>query len=116
LTTELRSVEEQQREFERELAQVERDLGEKSNKRKQVDEHIRRVNEQKANRVKVFGTQMPDIIALINKNKEKFSVAPIGPLGLRMSLKDNAWSTAIESATAASLVCRLLFSTRTRPY
>lgn len=108
LFTELRSVEEQQREFERELTQLERDLGEKTNKRRAADDMIRRVNEQKANRVKVFGTQMPEIIALINKNKDRFSVAPVGPLGLRMSLKDNAWATAIESATAASLVRSIL--------
>ncbi len=107
MTTELRAVEEQQREFERELTQLERDIGEKSNKRRAIDDHIKRVNEQKANRVKVFGTQMPEIITLLNKNKDKFSIAPIGPLGLRMSLKDNAWANAIESATAASLVRHL---------
>jgi chromosome segregation ATPase len=47
---------------------------------------------------------MPETIALIDKNKSIFSVAPVGPIGMRISLKDNKWAAAIESAIGSSLV------------
>lgn len=47
---------------------------------------------------------MPEIIALIDKNKSIFSMAPIGPIGMRISLKENKWALAVESAIASSLV------------
>ena len=46
-----------------------------------VRRRLRRVNESRDNRLKVFGPWVPQALKEIERNRERFSHRPIGPLG-----------------------------------
>jgi len=89
--------------LEAEYHQVDSSIRDAMTKKLQKEQQLKKLKEQKQNRARAFGEKMPEIIALIDKNKSLFSMAPIGPIGMRLSLKDNKWATAVESAIASSL-------------
>ena len=46
-----------------------------------VKRRLRSVNESRDNRLKVFGSWVPQALNEIERNRQRFSHRPIGPLG-----------------------------------
>jgi chromosome segregation ATPase len=65
-------------------------LEDKSREVKKISEHIRKMENSKNNRLKLFDERMPDLISEISKNPH-FKVKPIGPAGIHLRLKDDRW-------------------------
>jgi len=51
----------------------------------------------KQNRESGYGRDTVQIIRILEQNRSRFERVPIGPIGLRLSLKDDKWGLAIET-------------------
>eukprot|EP01119_Soliformovum_irregulare_P015067 TRINITY_DN4195_c0_g1_i2.p1 TRINITY_DN4195_c0_g1~~TRINITY_DN4195_c0_g1_i2.p1 ORF type:complete len:776 (-),score=273.26 TRINITY_DN4195_c0_g1_i2:229-2556(-) len=67
---------------------------------------------QRSDNMEVFGKGMRQLLELIQKNKNRFSQPPIGPLGLFIKMKNGQekWTTAAE-AVLTSVMARFLVAT-----
>lgn len=65
-----------------------------------LNSHINQLNSQKKNRVKAFHNNYPEILSTIDEYDRKGMWSggkPIGPFGMYIKIKDERWSTIIET-------------------
>lgn len=65
-------------------------IDEKSRELKKTQDYIRRMENSKNNRLRLFDEKMPDVVAEIEKNRS-FRFKPVGPAGIHIQLKDDHW-------------------------
>lgn len=67
-----------------------------------LEGQIRTLELQKADRTRCFGRNMPALLDAINRER-RWQKKPIGPLGLCLTIKDDQWATAIETALGRTM-------------
>ena len=76
-------------------------LNKQHNERKsdldQARQHLKILEGSKKEKLSVYGTNMPEVVAAIQKNKSRFSEMPIGPLGLSVKLIKEEWWSVCEN-------------------
>ncbi|KAH3762508.1 structural maintenance of chromosome protein [Pelomyxa schiedti] len=65
--------------------------------------NIKNYENQKSDRIRVFGERVPEILKLIAANRKMFQHEVLGPIGNHMQLTDDKWATAIEAAIGDAL-------------
>lgn len=66
----------------------------------EAKERIRQLEDQKQNSLKAFGASIPDVLQAIQEVTERGGwkgVAPVGPLGRHVKLREQSWAPVIES-------------------
>eukprot|EP01103_Thecamoeba_quadrilineata_P019374 TRINITY_DN7816_c0_g1_i1.p1 TRINITY_DN7816_c0_g1~~TRINITY_DN7816_c0_g1_i1.p1 ORF type:complete len:1068 (+),score=278.16 TRINITY_DN7816_c0_g1_i1:24-3206(+) len=79
------------------VEKISRQLREKEEEYNDLDKKVRTYEQQKANRVRVFGHKMPQMLESIKQHLHRFHRPPIGPIGMCMNLNDARWALATET-------------------
>eukprot|EP00026_Physarum_polycephalum_P000990 Phypoly_transcript_00991.p1 GENE.Phypoly_transcript_00991~~Phypoly_transcript_00991.p1 ORF type:complete len:1091 (-),score=239.01 Phypoly_transcript_00991:83-3355(-) len=83
-------------EFIAELQDMESKITDLNNVRGKILHSINQCEEQKKDRQRVYGQNVPALLAAIQKNKQNFKKMPLGPIGTYLKIKDPRWAKAME--------------------
>ena len=88
-----------------EVANFREDIEQSEAQIRKYSDHMKTQQEAKKNRVRVFGSFMPDLLKKINDAyaQGRFKQKPRGPFGLHIKVKDPKWATVIELAIGGSM-------------
>jgi len=86
------------------IDQLRREEDAERKKHSMISAQLKNYEIQKRNKDKVFGDFVPILLESIKKNSNRFSKVPIGPIGLRMQIKDDRWAKAIESCLGGKVL------------
>ncbi|RKP07454.1 hypothetical protein THASP1DRAFT_17035 [Thamnocephalis sphaerospora] len=67
-----------------------------------IDQLVRQLHEQQQDRLKAFGTMMPDVLRAIQR-EQGWDEQPIGPIGNYIKLRNPVWADTLESLIGKAL-------------
>lgn len=96
-------------EFDRDVVQVEREIGQLEAKREyyrnavaNAESQMAKLRSTKTNRMTAFGTNIPQLLRLIDQD-QRWRQKPVGPIGAHLKLKDRKWAPVLESVIGNTL-------------
>jgi chromosome segregation ATPase len=111
LNDEMDQVEEDLEKLGNDEKQHKRNLDELTKGQRQAKQNLDYYKNNTGNADARFGDDLNKLMAAIDQNERKFSVKPIGPVGKYISMKDERWSDAVESAIGIGPLCTVLVQT-----